>query len=180
MVVVPLTVRLPAIVTWPSATVNSVEPALSVRITPPASVNLILPWPPASWISASSAILTIDLLPSDAISIFPPPTYKSLAIPTPPSTLKAPVVALVLSLVFLIWTWPALAAPIVIAVPEPAIVAVVTAPPRFKVVTLVFNKLKAPLTVDDIVLPFTPKVPAIVVLPVFSTLNILVVLSELS
>ena len=58
--------------------------------------------------------------------------------------------------------------------------AVVAAPAKFIVVALVFNKLKVPVTVVDTVLPLTPNVPAIVVLPVFSTLKMLVVLSELS
>ena len=84
-----------------------------------------------------------------------PPTKISLAIPIPPSTIKAPVVALVVSVVALIFTLPVpLAAPTLIVVPAPA---------KLTVVALVLIRLNDVSSVV-ILAPLTAKVPARVVL----------------
>ena len=98
-----------------------------------------------------------------------PPITISLAIPTPPSTTRAPVEELVLFVVFLILTLPALAAPMLIAVAAPA---------KFTVVALVLIRLKVVSSVERVA-PFTARVPATIVFPLLLTSKITDVLSAL-
>ena len=93
--VAPVTVRVPAIAVLPvvSATVNALVSTVIPPFAANAPVNVVAPVTPSVPVNV--------VLPATAASV---PTNSFLAIPTPPSTTKAPVVMLEESVVLLIST----------------------------------------------------------------------------
>ena len=108
--VLPPTVRVFAIVTAPVKVDAPVtckafsKTALSFKVVTPLTVKSLFK-------VVSSSTSKVDCKVASPLTLIRSPTQRDLAIPTPPATCNAPVVGLVASVAFEIFTMPIIVAP---------------------------------------------------------------------